>query len=130
MKRSKAKRRYRDQRIHAFHRGINFELTFEEWDNWWLSNGVDKNYSSGNNNQSGTALCMCRNNDEGPYSLNNIYCATRSENSRHKTMPGTRVEINGIEYKNCCLAGKALNVSSNTIKNRCITQQPGYKILP
>jgi ribosomal protein L37E len=64
-------------------RGIDFYLTFDEWYNWWLSNGLDRNLSQGKRNKN--TLCMCRYGDTGPYSLDNIYCATASQNSKDMT---------------------------------------------
>lgn len=69
---------YLIQKRKAFSRGIDFELTFEEWAQWWSEQGVDKNQSNGNTAET---LCMCRKGDTGPYSLDNIYCATRRQNS-------------------------------------------------
>jgi len=72
-----SKARYRDQRKAAAKRGIPFNLTFEEWYNWYLSHGVDKNIPQKMNRN---AWCMCRKNDEGPYELGNIYLDTNSNN--------------------------------------------------
>ena len=74
-----AKSRYGWHKRTAFKRGIQFLLTFEEWYNWWLSNGIDKNLPTVPTNKN--TLCMCRYNDVGPYELSNIYCATISQNS-------------------------------------------------
>ena len=81
-----ARQRYYDQKGRAGFRNIEWELTFTEWYNWWLENGVDKNMPT---THSKDQLCMCRYNDEGPYSLENIYCGTRSQNTkeRNKTRP-------------------------------------------
>jgi hypothetical protein len=76
---TKAKQRYSAQRCRAKQRNISFNLTFDEWYNWWLSNGVDKDISNGP--YSSTTLCMCRFNDTGSYELTNIYCETASKNS-------------------------------------------------
>lgn len=66
--------KFNDQRGQARARGIAFNLTWEEWINWW-GDDVDKR---GNEADS---LCMCRYNDTGPYELGNIYKDTRSNNS-------------------------------------------------
>jgi hypothetical protein len=78
-----AKKRFSYSQFGAKKRGVAFLLTFEEWYQWWLQNGVDKNGPStgGLKRNQLTELCMCRFNDTGPYALNNIYCATRSQNS-------------------------------------------------
>ncbi len=72
-----AKRRYDNHKGKAKSRGIPFLITFTEWYYWWLSNGVDKNDVAYNHK-----MCMCRVGDTGPYALNNIYCATRSQNTK------------------------------------------------
>ena len=73
---NKAKQKYRDQKRDARNRNIAFEISFDDWYQWWLLNGVDKQ------TQASTNLCMCRSNDVGPYNLNNIYLGTRSENTK------------------------------------------------
>jgi hypothetical protein len=70
--------RYETHRKGARAHGREFLITFDEWYNWWLSNGVDKNYPT---TQSGKQLCMCRYGDTGPYHIDNIYCATRNQNT-------------------------------------------------
>lgn len=77
MNRTYAKTRYNDQKGSAFKRGIPFNLTFEQWDNWFLSQGVDRNIPQG---KDGSCWCMCRFNDTGAYDLNNIYLDTNSNN--------------------------------------------------
>ena len=72
--------RYNSHKYSALKRGIPFELTYEEWYSWWLSVGVDKNLPPVK--KSKDTLCMCRVGDSGPYSLNNIYCDTLSNNSK------------------------------------------------
>lgn len=72
-----SKARYRDQRKAAAKRGIPFNLTYEQWYNWYLSHGVDKNIRQG---KGGDCWCMCRKNDSGPYELGNIYLDTNSNN--------------------------------------------------
>ena len=76
-----SKARYRDQRRSAKERGIPFNLTYEEWYNWYLSQGVDKNIRQG---KDGNCWCMCRYNDSGPYELGNIYLDTNSNNVRYQ----------------------------------------------
>jgi len=78
--RPKAVARYNWHRRTANKRNIPFLFTFSEWDNWWLQNGVDKNLPCEPNN--GNTLCMCRYNDVGPYEIDNVYCATRSQNTK------------------------------------------------
>lgn len=73
-------KKYNAKKIDAEKRNIKFNLTFNEWYDWWLSNGVDKNKDA--LPRSKNTLCMCRFGDTGPYSLDNIYCATVSQNSK------------------------------------------------
>jgi len=76
--RKSAKKKFAIQKNEARLRGVEWNLTFEQWDQWWMSNGVDKNFST---KHSADQLCMCRQGDTGPYSLENIYCATRRQNA-------------------------------------------------
>jgi hypothetical protein len=76
--RKAAKRRFAIQRNEAKLREVEWNLTFEQWDEWWQTNSVDKNFPT---KHSADQLCMCRIGDTGAYSLDNIYCATRSQNA-------------------------------------------------
>jgi hypothetical protein len=85
-----SRKRFSIHRAGAKKRGIPFELTFEEWDHWWLSNGIDKNtpYVKGTVSTP-SQKCMCRTGDTGSYRLDNIYCATQIQNiqDRHINKP-------------------------------------------
>jgi hypothetical protein len=77
-----ARQRYRNHKGLATRRGIAWQLTFDEWNKWWLANGVDKSFPVDSTRKSCEVdLCMCRHNDTGPYSLDNIYCATKRQNT-------------------------------------------------
>lgn len=71
--------KYGKHKRDATQRGIEFNLTLEEWRNWWVAQGVDKDIQQPLN---ANTLCMCRFNDQGPYALDNIYCATLSQNQK------------------------------------------------
>ena len=75
----RAKHLYKSTVRRAGERNIEYKISFEEWYNWWLSNGVDKNVSTGW--VRGNTKCMSRFGDKGPYSLDNIFVSTISQNS-------------------------------------------------
>ena len=56
----------------AKQRGIKFELSYDQWLNIWLL--------SGKIDQRGKYV-MCRFNDVGPYSVDNVFIDTRKNNS-------------------------------------------------
>lgn len=73
----KAKKAYSFQKSRAINsRGIEFNLTFDEWLNWWLQTGHwhERGHGSGK-------YVMSRFNDIGPYSLDNIFCQTLNANT-------------------------------------------------
>lgn len=72
---------YHDQKSTAKRRGIEFKITFEDWKKWWINTGKAEN--RGRNKG---CYQMCRFNDEGAYELENIYCATITENMQHKQL--------------------------------------------
>ena len=122
---SKAKQRFRWHRGSARKRGIDFNLTFEQWYQWWLSNGVDKNLPTIPANKN--TLAMCRYNDTGPYDLTNVYCATISQNSKDANPIPTpyRKKIKtplGI-FESKIAAANAYNLDSSAISYR-ITKYP------
>lgn len=73
-----ARTAYKNKRKDAMERNIPFELSFKDYYEWFLLNGVDKNKKQQIHKD---MLCMCRFNDTGPYSLDNIYIDTMSNNS-------------------------------------------------
>ena len=87
-----AKRRYQTHRSNSQTvRRIPFLLIFEEWYNWWLSHGVNKETDTRPD------LHMARIGDSGPYSLNNIYLATKSQNTKDSFKNGCHV-VKRIDY--------------------------------
>jgi hypothetical protein len=83
-----AKLKYARHRAQSKFRNIPFNLTFDEWYNWWLSNGVDKNQDP----LPGTPRwCMCRINDQGPYALGNVYFADNAQNASDAHRSGAAV---------------------------------------
>ena len=133
MKVSYAKLRFREHRKGANSRGISFQFTFEEWYNWWLSNGVDRNIPRANN---GSTLCMCRYGDTGPYHPSNVYCATKSQNNidAHKnnsTRGGSSKLIQtpyGI-FQSKTQAAKSIGIHTTTISTRLKKDPNAYYYL-
>ena len=97
MNRKRAKTRYICHKSRATQRGILFNLTFEEWDSWWLSHGVDKNLPPPKKNKN--TLCCCRYGDQGSYEIGNIYCATVSQNVKDQWANGHSVNSKGRKGK-------------------------------
>lgn len=62
-------------KTNAERRGIHFLFTFDEWKGWWLASGRWEQRGVGRDR-----YCMCRFNDAGPYTTNNVYCATNGKN--------------------------------------------------
>jgi hypothetical protein len=127
MNNSYAKLKFRAHRKSAKYRNIPFLLTFDEWYNWWLSNGVDRNIPRKHN---GNTLCMCRFNDSGPYELSNIYCATLIQNNKdaHKFNPNRKGHTKKINtplgiFNSRKLAALAHNCYETTI-NKWISKYP------
>lgn len=78
-----ARLKYQRHRAQAKFRNIAFNFTFEEWYDWWLNNGVDKNLPQDTFAKSdANRLCMCRYNDTGPYELGNVYLDTHVANAQ------------------------------------------------
>ena len=77
---SMAKWKYSLHRGRAKFRNIDFDFTFEDWYNWWLLHGVDKNIDQKWDPKK--RPCMCRIKDIGPYSLTNVYFGTVVDNNK------------------------------------------------
>lgn len=74
------------QRRTARRRGIRFEFTFVGWWAWWQ---VDGRWARRGRESGG--LVMARKGDVGPYSPENVYCATHAENVKDLP-PGAKAE--------------------------------------
>jgi len=77
-----AKKKYARHKAQAKYRNIEFKFSFDEWYQWWLNNGVDKNTDTFNKADTGR-LCMCRHGDVGAYEPTNVYCDTMVKNAQH-----------------------------------------------
>jgi DNA invertase Pin-like site-specific DNA recombinase len=66
----------RQKRTAAF-RGIEWQITFDEWWAWWQEDSRWQRRGAERDQ-----LCMARIGDSGPYAIGNIYCTTKSENMR------------------------------------------------
>ena len=66
---------YKEQRQSANYRGVGWEFSFFEWANIWLDSGkwAKRGRHVGE-------YCMCRNEDIGPYTKDNIYIDTVTNN--------------------------------------------------
>lgn len=121
---NRAKSLYSAHKNTSLKRNIPFQLTFDEWYNWWLSNGVDKQISLGRQHRN--TLCMCRYNDTGPYSLSNIYCDTMANNSsdarrfnpKKGIVPTRSCHTPLGDFSSCVSAAKAHNISPQCLDYR------------
>jgi hypothetical protein len=66
---NRKRKNWLDQRATSKKRGVKFNLTYEEYVEFW---GDDFHLKGRKNNQ----LCMCRYGDEGAYEVGNIYKET------------------------------------------------------
>jgi hypothetical protein len=116
MTKKTAKHRYHTCRAEALARNIEWQITYEEWYDWWLEQGYDREYPLPN---TAHGPCMCRKGDTGPYHIDNIYMATRQVNSIHREMnkPSKRKAIKTPwgEYPSMVQAAKSIPISPKTI---------------
>jgi hypothetical protein len=68
---------YWAQRKNALARDIDWDLNLWQWWSLWRQSGHWDNRGRGKD-----GYCMCRLNDTGPYSVDNVYFATQSENMK------------------------------------------------
>lgn len=93
---SLARLKYARHKALAKFRNIAFNFTFEEWYDWWLSNGVDKNVKQQYRTDR-DRKCMCRYGDVGAYEASNVYCTDAVENVKHSYQNGNpRIKPNAM----------------------------------
>jgi hypothetical protein len=140
-----AKSKYYAHRSRARASNIDWNLTFDEWYNWWLSTGKWSQRGTGSN-----CYHMCRYNDTGPYSLDNIYCDTaknnvglanknnprlgfkRTDENRKKCrevniIKCKKVKINGIVYIGMREASRQTGISRSLLYYRLKRNISGYE---
>ena len=81
---------YNKHKCNAHARGVEFQLTFDEWWNLWRASG----HWAKRGNRKGR-YCMCRFGDEGPYVVGNVYIGTWSGNvaERNRTVVAKSLKI-------------------------------------
>lgn len=78
-----ARLRYEQHKQSASQRGIEFDLTFDEWKSIWGLHIANRGRNKGQ-------LVMARQKDEGGYSKGNVRIATHSENVREAVVLKTK----------------------------------------
>jgi hypothetical protein len=92
-------------------RGIEWNLSFGEWLDFWEKSGKlpYRGKTKG-------CYCMCRTDDTGPYSIDNIRIDTVKNNLRERW--SKPVKINGIIYSSITLAARELGIRRTTLNYR------------
>lgn len=130
MARDKIKIAFREQRVQAANRGIEFHFKFDEWVGWWEFNlGPDWFQKRG---RPRGKYCMARMGDKGPYASWNVKCILSEENALEREQNGTLLfgESHGMCRINTQIAraiflaegsnsliGKLFNVSRYSVAN-------------
>lgn len=83
---SLARKKWARHKAQSKYRNIPFDFEFEDWYQWWLNHGVDKNVHTVWDRKD--RPCMCRHGDQGGYEPNNVYFGTNSENAKHLSING------------------------------------------
>jgi hypothetical protein len=90
---------YSVQKRTAKQRGIEWKFTFKEWWAWWQ---VDNRWE--NRGRGRGCFVMARIGDQGPYSPDNVYCATAEQNVKD-----TPYEVRSATNKAGWARGRARN---------------------
>ena len=68
--------KYNQARFRAKHRGIEWDISFQEWNAFWTDDYF--------NDMGPGGFMMCRINEPGPYSSDNVYIGTAEDNQRDR----------------------------------------------
>ncbi len=108
------KEKYNQHKRNATRRGIEFLLTFEEWLNIWTQSGKldQRGLKRGQ-------YVMCRNGDQGPYAVGNVYIDLNEINAAvpHKGIKKTNTHSQRIAQ---ALKGKVHSI--NHVANNSLAQ--------
>ena len=90
---------YNDQMHHAKARNIEWDLSYSEFLELWLTSGKWEERGRGNDK-----YCMCRIGDVGPYSIKNCFIATGLDNHLQRWDNKTKVtDTKAKEIRNAYL---------------------------
>jgi hypothetical protein len=121
--------KYTEQKHGAFRRGITWNITFEEWWNFWQQSGKWdlRGRKKGQ-------YCMCRFGDIGPYEIGNIYIdlATTNAGLSHlgKPSPKKGVKMTAQGKSKLNLSGLDKGREPAARKKAQATQKKNNKISP
>jgi len=111
--------KYHAQKCGARIRGIDFNLTFDQWWDWWQQTRKYPQRGKGKGK-----YVMARFGDIGPYELGNIYCCTHGENvtAAHKGVKRSQAHRDKLSAANL---GKVHGPRSQATKDRISAAQKG-----
>lgn len=91
------------QRASAFHRGVGWALTFEEWVGIWLDSGKWWERGRGRGK-----YVMARTGDRGPYKVGNVRIDLHENNARE----GNQTRIRSIDLTSMPICGTIAHSSA------------------
>lgn len=86
---NKLKQKYKDQKLSAGYRNIDWQFTFEEWVTWWGDDIEKRGRYKGQ-------LVMARIGDQGPYHPDNVRKAKTEDNVRESCIPRANSPNNAL----------------------------------
>ena len=117
------KQRFQTQKWHAVNnRGIEWNLTFEEWLDIWGDKITQRGRGTGKYN-------MCRINDIGPYSIDNVFIDLHEDNANngnHKSKM-RKVKIHGKTYNSIVEASHVTGIPGWKIQRYAKKQNTGVE---
>ncbi len=114
-----AEKKYRGQKSHSKARGIDFNLTFDEWLNIWLKSGHWEQRGRGK----GTYV-MSRVGDTGPYEIGNVFIQSNYDNVIQAQKGSVRSAESNLKRK---LTQSGRKQSAEWIANRIKKVRGPYK---
>ena len=112
MARDRRKVAYKDHKHNAQKRGVEWQLTFDEWWQLWEDSGRWPERG-----QRADQYCMGRHGDRGPYSVHNVRIDTVQSNLEERW--GHRVMVDGVWWPSISAAARGLGTSIYHIRRRC-----------
>jgi hypothetical protein len=92
---------YATAKSNAKARGVPFNLTIDEWYDWWIATGHwhERGCRKGQ-------YVMARFSDKGPYALGNIKCILHSENASEQDFTNARIAARNPSPETRAIAAK------------------------
>lgn len=133
-----AYRRYQQQRYRVTCQNESFDISFDDWYAWWLSQGINKDYAIDSDQPRPAGPnrgCMARLDALGPWQLHNICLVDRPGVIHNPPPTGARngrsrpILTPDGEFESISAAGRHYGITTQSMQNRMDLHPDLYQLV-